>query len=163
MTDLRWNEEIERCNSYRWWLNRRRKRYLQSALMIIVLEIMVVLLVFGGEIIDYRIQDLIFGLFGLILFAAVAGYQVVQWVKSYSWKVHQAYRGIVVEKNRFSMHSKSKRHDNRGYYVVIRIGELTIEGRCEFEMYRKLEVGVEVLLFNIGTKEWFAISREEQY
>lgn len=106
---------------------------------------------------EYQMKDLVFGVFGLIAFAMLAGYLVVQWIKSYSWKVQKVFYGTVIEKRRYNMHSRSKRYENKEYYVVAKIDGQIMEGKCEFESYRKLNIGDEVWLFSMGTKEWYAI------
>ena len=112
------DEYLEESNAFRWWKRRQRKRYLQSALLIIFMEILTIVMIFNGEDGTTPLKDLIFGIVCLVLFGVLAIYLLSKWKRSFQWKIETSYQGTVIEKRRFSMNSKSRRHENKAYYIV---------------------------------------------
>lgn len=79
------NQFSEEQRSFMWWKKRQRKKYLESALMILFLEILVGTVFFCGQTETIELKDQIFGITGLGTFGAVAIYLLIQWRKSAQW------------------------------------------------------------------------------
>lgn len=140
-----------------WWKKRQRKKYLESALMILFLEILIGTVGFYGQIETVELKDQIFGIVGLGVFGAIAIYLLKQWRKSAQWKMEWYEWGIAKEKARYSSQDAVKRYDRKRYYITAQISGRTIEGECEFETYKKAKSGEKVLVFEIGTKMIYAV------
>ena len=148
---------VESSSGFRRWKKRRRKSYLQCALMILVLEVLVSVMVFSDPVSELRRQDLIFGILGLIGFALLAVYCLYQWVRFFFVRVRRVRQGTVLEKSRYSRGTLVKQKRNRNYYVTARSGGETLEALCLFDVYHDLAPGDRVVLFTIGTEQWHAI------
>lgn len=92
------NQFSEEQRSFMWWKKRQRKKYLESALMILFLEILVGTVFLCGQTETIELKDQIFGITGLGTFGAVAIYLLIQWRKSTQWEMKWYEWGIVKEK-----------------------------------------------------------------
>ena len=121
------------------------------------MEIFVGVVMFSDPLPNEPIKNYIFGIIGLVGFALVIIYCFYCWIKLFYVRVDSSFEGIVSEKRRYSRNSKSKRHDNKAYYIIAKNAGEEMEGKCEFEIYKRLSVGEPVIVFTIGTNEKFAI------
>lgn len=151
------NQFSEEQRAFIWWKKRQRKIYLESALMILLLEILVGTVCFYGQTETVELKDQIFGITGLGIFGVIAIYFLIQWRKSAQWEMEWYEWGIVKEKARYSSQDAVKRYDRKRYYITAQISGRTIEGECEFETYKKAKSGEKVLLFEIGTRMVYAV------
>ena len=139
------NQFSEEQRSFMWWKKRQRKKYLESALMILFLEILVGTVFLCGQTETIELKDQIFGITGLGTFGAVAIYLLIQWRKSAQWEMKWYEWGIVKEKTRYNSQDAVRRY------------ERVVEGECEFETYKNAKSGEKVLLFEIGTRMVYAV------
>ena len=91
------NQFSEEQRSFMLWKKRQRKKYLESALMILFLEILVGTVFLCGQTETIELKDQIFGITGLGTFGAVAIYLLIQWRKSTQWEMKWYEWGIVIE------------------------------------------------------------------
>ena len=122
------NQFSEEQRSFMWWKKRQRKKYLESALMILFLEILVGTVFLCGQTETIELKDQIW----------------------YEW-------GIVKEKTRYNSQDAVRRYDKKRYYIKAQTSERVVEGECEFETYKKAKSGEKVLLFEIGTRMVYAV------
>ncbi len=149
--------KIEELESYKWWKRRQQKTWLECALFILFMEAVIIVLLFKQTPTDTAIQDYIFGIIALCIFAGIMVYCFRQWVRGFSVQIEEFHYGIAMEKKRYSYKNQSKRFENKAYFVQVLCENREIEGKCVYEIYKKISVGDEVIVFNIGTKEWFVI------
>ena len=148
-----WDEQ----KSFLWWKKRQRKKYLESALMILFLEVLAGTVCFYGQTETIELKDQIFGTAGLGIFGVVAIYLLIQWRKSAQWEMEGYEWGTVKEKTRYNSQGAVRRYDKKRYYIKVQTSERVIEGECEFETYKKVKSGEKVLVFEIGTKMFYAV------
>ena len=103
------NQFSEEQRSFMWWKTRQRKKYLESALMILFLEILVGTVFLCGQTETIELKDQIFGITGLGTFGAVAIYLLIQWRKSTQWEMKWYEWGIVKDMTRKDITSKRRR------------------------------------------------------
>ena len=151
------NQFSEEQRSFMWWKKRLRKKYLESSLMILFLEILVGTVFLCGQTETIELKDQIFGITGLGTFGAVAIYLLIQWRKSTQWEMKWYEWGIVKEKTRYNSQDAVRRYDKKRYYIKAQTSERVVEGECEFETYKKAKSGEKVLLFEIGTRMVYAV------
>ena len=89
-----WDEQ----KSFLWWKKRQRKKYLESALMILFLEVLAGTVCFYGQTETIELKDQIFGIAGLGIFGVAAIYLLIQWRKSAQWEMEWYEWGTVKEK-----------------------------------------------------------------
>ena len=78
-----WDEQKSFFNGGK---KRQRKKYLESALMILFLEVLAGTVCFYGQTETIELKDQIFGIAGLGIFGVAAIYLLIQWRKSAQWK-----------------------------------------------------------------------------
>lgn len=147
---------VEELDTFKWWKKRRRKRYFRVALLILILNLFVSVgsIVFEAQPAD--VEDIIFGSIGTVAFFLLAIYFLYKWVKISSLSPTDAIRVTVIEKSRYSKR-RSKRYDNRAYYVIAKVDGKRLEGLCEVETYRAVQPGDSVVFFRMNSKQYFAI------
>lgn len=151
------NSKVEKLDSFIWWKKRQKKRWLECGIFTLLMEIFVGVIMFSNPSPDEPVKDYIFGIIGFVGFSLVVVYCLWCWIKLCFVKVDSSFNGIVTEKRRYSRNSKSKRNDDKAYYVIARNAGEEMEGKCDFEFYRQLSAGDPVIIFTIGTDEKFAI------
>lgn len=151
-------EFVENLPSFKHWKRRQKRKHIQSALLILFIEAIIIvgLLVSPSE--DIPITDTVFGIIGLSAFALLAIYLLFKGFRGDRWHIDQCYRGRVIGKSRFSERNSVKSRDKRAYYIIADTNGERIEGQCDIETYRQLNEGDAVWLFSIGTNRFFAIS-----
>ena len=127
-----WDEQ----KSFLWWKKRQRKKYLESALMILFLEVLAGTVCFYGQTETIELKDQIFGIAGLGIFGVAAIYLLIQWRKSAQWEMEWYEWGTVKEKTRYNSQGAVRRYDKKRYYIKVQTSERVIEGECEFETYK---------------------------
>lgn len=149
---------IEKLDAFVYWKKRRGRRYLKCGIFTLFVEIIVCILVFSLSLADISVPDLIFGIVGLIGFMLLIVFCFYRWIKCSSVIIKKFFYGTVVEKSRYSGIGKNKRLDNKAYYIIAQIDGKRIIGKCEYEIYKCLHIGHPVLMFNVGTNEWYALN-----
>lgn len=114
-------------------------------------------LFFYGQTETIELKDQIFGIAGLGIFGVAAIYLLIQWRKSAQWEMEWYEWGTVKEKTRYNSQGAVRRYDKKRYYIKVQTSERVIEGECEFETYKKVKSGEKVLVFEIGTKMFYAV------
>lgn len=112
---------------------------------------------FYGQTETIELKDQIFGIAGLGIFGVAAIYLLIQWRKSAQWEMEWYEWGTVKEKTRYNSQGAVRRYDKKRYYIKVQTSERVIEGECEFETYKKVKSGEKVLVFEIGTKMFYAV------
>ena len=143
-----WDEQ----KSFLWWKKRQRKKYLESALMILFLEVLAGTVCFYGQTETIELKDQIFGIAGLGIFGVAAIYLLIQWRKSAQWEMEWYEWGTVKEKTRYNSQGAVRRYDKKRYYIKVQTSERVIEGECEFETYKKVKSGEKVLILEINVR-----------
>lgn len=110
-----WDEQ----KSFLWWKKRQRKKYLESALMILFLEVLAGTVCFYGQTETIELKDQIFGIAGLGIFGVAAIYLLIQWRKSAQWEMEWYEWGTVKEKTRYNSQGAVRRYDKKRYYIKV--------------------------------------------
>lgn len=155
------NDDLKEWQTFKWWKKRQRKRYLRIALLIIVLEMIVCgcVLIFPMQYIEEK--DIVFGGVSMALFLCLAVYFIYKCLKITSLNPTDVINVIVVEKSRFSKKRLNQR-ENRAYYLTAFIDGKQVEGLCEVETYRVVQVGDPAIFFRMDSKQYFAIHLNEE-
>lgn len=110
---------------------------------------------------DLSIKEDFFLLGVTAVFTLLALGFFIVWLKSFSYKVDLSHMGVIVDKSRFSQSDIVHSREKKSFYIIAKVGNKTMEGRCLFSTYKKCEIGDSVLIFHMGKSESFAVKIDQ--
>ena len=154
---------LEDLDTFQWWIARRRRRLFRISVLVAALVgfVEVGMILAGPQLqqtgnVSGNVTDTIFGALALFFFLWLAVSLFVRGLKLGTVKPTDVHRVAVTGKSRYSK-TRSRRSDNRAYYLTAVIDQEPREALCEVETYRKVKIGDPVVFFKLGSQQYFAI------
>lgn len=140
------NRSIETLTGYRWWLRKKRSRYLCTFAGVTAAVVLMGLLARFAGLDGMDSSDIVGGIAILLAFEAVAVYQLILWCRTFRRRVVGAWTGVVREKHKTRYPNKRV----KSYHITADVNGTLMTTVCLKQTYYRAEPGQQILLFTYG-------------